>query len=53
VVEIPFDLDFGVEELGETAAETGISPGLIRLSVGIEDVDDLVEDLERGLRTLA
>jgi len=27
----------------------GISDSLIRLSVGIEDVDDLIEDLKRGL----
>jgi cystathionine beta-lyase/cystathionine gamma-synthase len=27
----------------------GISDGLIRLSVGIEDIDDLLEDLEMGL----
>ena len=31
-------------------AAAGISEGLIRLSVGLEDVDDLVEDLNRGLR---
>jgi O-acetylhomoserine (thiol)-lyase len=37
---------------GRTAAEraaAGIHPGTLRLSVGIEDVDDLVGDLERGL----
>ena len=28
----------------------GITPGLVRLSVGIEDPADLVEDLERVLR---
>ena len=27
----------------------GISPGLIRLSVGIEDVTDLINDLDRAL----
>ncbi len=27
----------------------GIGEGLLRLSVGIEDADDLIEDLERGL----
>ena len=27
----------------------GISDGLVRLSVGVEHVDDLVADLERGL----
>lgn len=30
-------------------ARAGISPGLIRLSVGIEDADDLIADLERAL----
>lgn len=28
----------------------GLSPGLVRLSVGIEDADDLQEDLDRALR---
>ncbi|WP_375399261.1 O-acetylhomoserine aminocarboxypropyltransferase/cysteine synthase family protein [uncultured Amnibacterium sp.] len=27
----------------------GIGPGLLRLSIGIEDVDDLILDLQRGL----
>ncbi len=31
----------------------GISDGLIRLSVGIEDTDDLIEDLEQALRLLS
>jgi cystathionine beta-lyase/cystathionine gamma-synthase len=30
---------------------TGISDGLVRLSVGIEDADDLQEDLEQALKT--
>jgi cystathionine gamma-lyase len=33
----------------ETRREIGISDGLVRLSVGIEDVDDLIADLERAL----
>jgi cystathionine gamma-lyase len=33
----------------ETRARLGISDSLIRLSVGIEDCEDLVEDLERAL----
>jgi cystathionine gamma-lyase len=32
----------------ETRAALGIADGLIRVSVGIESADDLVEDLERG-----
>ena len=27
----------------------GITDGLVRLSVGIEDVDDLIEDIDRAL----
>lgn len=33
----------------EQKAEAGISEGLIRISVGLEDVDDLKADLARGL----
>jgi O-acetylhomoserine (thiol)-lyase len=29
---------------------TGVTPGLVRLSVGIETLDDIVADLEAGLR---
>lgn len=31
----------------------GLTDGLVRLSVGVEDVDDLVEDLDRALSGLA
>ena len=33
----------------EVRAELGIVDGLIRLSVGIEHIDDLIADLERAL----
>jgi O-succinylhomoserine sulfhydrylase len=33
----------------EQRAALGIGPGLLRLSVGLEDAEDLVEDLERAL----
>jgi cystathionine gamma-synthase len=33
----------------ELRAKAGITPQVIRLSVGIEHIDDLLEDLERGL----
>ena len=33
----------------EERAKIGISDGLVRLSVGIEDVEDIVADLDRGL----
>jgi len=36
--------------VGEAAAAAaGIAPGLIRLAVGLEHPDDLLEDLERAL----
>ncbi|KUN76052.1 O-acetylhomoserine aminocarboxypropyltransferase/cysteine synthase family protein [Streptomyces griseoruber] len=31
-------------------AAAGVTPGLVRLSVGLEGVDDLITDLETGLR---
>ena len=34
----------------EARAELGISDGLLRLSVGLEDADDLIEDLDAALR---
>lgn len=37
----------------EARAESGIGPGMLRLSVGLEDVEDLWEDLERGLHAAA
>ncbi|HKK28760.1 MAG TPA: cystathionine gamma-synthase [Gemmatimonadota bacterium] len=36
----------------ERRREIGITPGLVRLSVGIEDADDLVADLEEALAGL-
>ncbi|WP_456278194.1 bifunctional cystathionine gamma-lyase/homocysteine desulfhydrase [Bacillus sp. AK128] len=33
----------------ERRAELGITEGLVRISVGLEDVEDLIEDLQRGL----
>ncbi len=37
----------------EARARAGITEGLVRLSVGLEDVADLQADLERGLRAKA
>ncbi len=34
----------------EARAELGITDGLLRLSVGLEDADDLIEDLDAALR---
>jgi O-acetylhomoserine (thiol)-lyase len=35
---------------GEEQLTTGVTPGLVRLSVGLEDVEDLIADLEAGFR---
>lgn len=38
------------QRLGEEVRlESGITPGLLRISVGLEEVDDLIRDLEYGL----
>lgn len=37
----------------EQRAEAGISDGMLRLAVGLESVDDLLADLERGLAAAA
>ena len=37
----------------DVRASLGIGDGLIRLSVGLEDVDDLAEDLDRGFQAAA
>ena len=34
----------------ESLKAAGITEGLIRLSVGLEDIDDLIDDLSRALR---
>ena len=45
----------GVHSTGERRARWGgdaISEGFVRFSVGCEDVEDLIEDIERGLRAV-
>ena len=34
----------------EGRLEVGITDNLVRLSVGLEDVDDIIEDLEQALK---
>ena len=36
----------------EQRAKLGISDGLLRLSIGIEDMDDLIQDLDNALKSL-
>ncbi|MEN0084406.1 MAG: O-acetylhomoserine aminocarboxypropyltransferase/cysteine synthase family protein [Leifsonia sp.] len=38
---------------GDVRERTGIGAGLLRLSIGLEDADDLIEDLARGLAAVA
>jgi len=40
----------GVSE--EVRAEMGIDEGMLRLSVGLEDADDVIEDLDQALRSV-
>ncbi|MDO5288474.1 MAG: O-acetylhomoserine aminocarboxypropyltransferase [Pseudomonadota bacterium] len=35
----------------EALASAGIGPGTIRLSIGLEDADDLIDDLKRALKS--
>jgi O-acetylhomoserine (thiol)-lyase len=37
----------------EEQAATGVTPGLVRLAVGIENIDDILADLERGFAAVA
>ena len=37
----------------EEQAQTGVNPSLIRLSVGIEHIDDIIEDLAKGFAAAA
>ena len=36
----------------EQLVAAGITPGLIRLSVGLEHIDDILQDLEKGFSAL-
>ena len=33
-------------------AATGVAPGLVRLSVGLESLDDIIADLEKGFSSV-
>ena len=37
----------------EQLLEAGVTPDLIRLSVGIEDVDDIIADIDQALDVIA
>ena len=37
----------------EQLREAGIAPDLIRLSVGIEDVEDIIEDIQQAMESIS
>jgi methionine-gamma-lyase len=48
-LEVPEELDFATEEIGERAASFALPPGLVRLSIGVEAAEDIEDDIRRGL----
>lgn len=48
LIEMPFNTSHAVLS-PEQQAKVGIVPGFVRLSVGIEDIDDLIIDFEQAL----
>ena len=52
-VEVPEELDFSADELGDRSSSYDMPPGLIRLSVGAEALTDLEREMRRGLSAAA
>ena len=52
VIEIPSELKFAREKTEDAVYDMGVKSNLIRLSVGIEDFEDLKADLAIGLSAL-
>ncbi|WVQ84987.1 hypothetical protein IAT38_007151 [Cryptococcus sp. DSM 104549] len=55
-VESLIEVPAGMTHAGlpkETLKELGITPSLVRFSVGIEDYDDIVADLEEGFKAIS
>lgn len=50
LIELPFSMSHASMEEAEKVA-AGLTPELVRLSPGIEDVEDLIEDLRKALET--
>jgi methionine-gamma-lyase len=50
LVQHPASMTHAVYSPEERAAH-GISDGLLRLSIGLENTDDILEDIERALNT--
>ena len=51
LIQHPASMTHSVLEL-EDQEEAGILPGLVRLSVGIEDGEDIIKDLDYGLKLI-
>lgn len=51
-LEVPEQLDFASDELGERASAFEMPPGLIRLSVGVEAYEDLEAEILSGLEAV-
>lgn len=51
-LEVPEQLDFTSDELGERASAFEMPPGLVRLSVGVEAYEDLEADILSGLKAV-
>ena len=51
-MELPYDLDWAVGEESRSSDINAPVDGLIRLSVGLEDIDVLLNDLEQALRSI-
>ncbi len=49
LIQHPASMTHAVIPAAVRQQEMGISDGLIRLSVGLEDADDLIDDLQQGL----
>lgn len=52
-IEVPEELDFSVDELGDRAASYAMPPGLIRFSVGVESAADIEREILAGLDAVA
>lgn len=48
-IEVPDELDFAPEEIGERGAAFGMPAGFMRLSIGTESADDVLGDIRAGL----
>ena len=38
------------QQTAEEQAESGVTPEMVRVSVGIENIDDILEDLDQALK---